>query len=664
MLACFVRRLKGSSMTPISVNERVAPSDRFARSAWMLTAIGVVVAALYLAKGILVPLTLAVLLSFLLSPVCEWLERHKLGRIPAVVVAATIGFAVLGIAGWTAVVQVTQLVPKLPEYQANLHAKLDSVNAYASAALSKATRTAEDLGQNLSASVPDAEPQGTSALPYSVRVLSSPASPLQVMGGTVGPLLEFLGSAGIVMVLVVFFLVRRDDLRDRFIRLVGNGHVTVTTQMLEDAATRVSRYLSMQFLINVSFGAAVAGGLYFIGVPNAILWGILATTLRFIPYIGPWIAAAMPICLSMAISTSWVAPILTIGLFMVLELFINYVIEPWLYGKNTGVSAVAVLVAAVFWTWLWGVVGLLLATPLTVCLLVLGKHVPQLSFLDTLLGNEPVFEPKKRIYQRLLAGDQEEASELLEDFLVDQPAVDVYDEVLIPALASAETHWHRGDLSEARHDFILQSLKEMIQEQQERQQESQAQEPSDAAKAADPTGDPTAPDTPMPCILCLPARDEADGIAAMMLAQLVGMLGCRAAVVPVGEPVAAVIDLIELCKPDAIFISATPPTATTHARSVVRRLRRQFPEMSLVVGLWNAQGDLDKAQERIGGGKSTRVVATLADAQEQIRLLIRRLVPRTAGEAQLAAQNTAVRKGERLAHEEGRELEVGEPAIK
>ena len=609
----------------------------------MLTAVGVVVAALYLAKGILVPLTLAVLLSFLLSPVCEWLERRKLGRIPAVFVAATMGFAVLGIAAWTAVVQITELVPKLPEYQSNLHAKLDSVNAYTSAALNMATKTADDLGQSLSAPAQTDTPQGTNAFPYSVRVLSSPASPLQVMGGTFGPLLRFLGSTGIVMVLVVFFLVRRDDLRDRFISLVGHGHVTVTTQMLEDAGARVSRYLSMQFLINVSFGAAVASGLYFIGVPNAILWGMLATILRFVPYIGPWIAAAMPVCLSMAISTTWVAPILTIGLFVVLELFINNIIEPWLYGKNTGVSAVAVLLAAVFWTWLWGVVGLLLATPLTVCLLVLGKHVPQLSFLDTLLGNEPVFESKKRIYQRLLAGDQEEATELLEDLLEHRPAFEVYDEVLIPALALAETHWHRGELNEARHNFILQSLKEIIQEQRERQEDSRAKELGDDAKTVDPSCDFMATaDASMPCILCLPAHDEADGIAAMMLAQLVEMLGCRVAAVSVAKPFAAVIDLIDLSKPDVILISATPPTATTHARSVVRRLRRQFPEIPLVVGLWNAQGDLKKVTERIGGGKSTRVVRTLANGQEQIRLLIERLLPPTAGETRPAARVAAL----------------------
>ena len=377
-----------------------------------------------------------------------------------------LGFAVLGIAAWTAVVQMTALAPKMPEYQDNFQAKLHAVNDYFIATLSKVTRTAEDVGQNLPQAQQAKAPQGTDEWPYSVHVLSAPASPLQLLGQTFGTLVEVLGLAGIVVILVVFFLVRREDLRDRFIRLAGKGQATVTTQMLEDAATRVSRYLSMLFLINASFGIAVGIGLYLIGVPNAILWGILATTLRFVPYIGTWIAAVAPIGLAMAISTGWLAPILTLGLFVALELLCGNVVEPWLYGRGTGVSGVAVLVAAVFWTWLWGIVGLLLATPLTVCLLVIGKHVPQLSFLHILLGNEPVFEPKRRVYQRLLAGDQEEATELVDDDLENKPLVEVYDTLLIPALALAETDWHRGELDEGRHKFILQSLKEMINERQ------------------------------------------------------------------------------------------------------------------------------------------------------------------------------------------------------
>ena len=599
--------------------------DETAKPSWMMTlaSIAVVIAALYLAKGVLVPLTLAVLLSFLLSPVCDWLERWRLGRIPAVLVTALLGFTVLGIVTWTAAVQMTHLAPKIPEYQNNIEEKLRSVNEYAVTVLRKVTRTAEGMSQNLALSEQTNEASGTTDQPYAVRVIASPASPLQIFGGMFGTLLEVLGTAGIVIVLVVFFLVRREDLRDRFIHLVGKGHVTVTTQMMEDAGTRVSRYLSMLFIINVTFGISVGIGLYFIDVPNAILWGILAAALRYIPYIGPWIAAAMPIGLSMAISTGWGAPLLTLGLFVALELFSNNILEPWLYGKHTGVSAVAVLVAAVFWMWLWGTVGLLLATPLTVCLLVVGKHVPQLSFLNILLGSEPVFEPKKRIYQRLLAGDQEEAAELLDEYLKDQPLVEVYDTVLIPALALAETHWQLGELNDGKRKFILDSLKEMIQDRGECPPKMPAK--ADVANIADAQladGDSRRVDGPHTIalhILCLPARNEADAIAALMLAQVLETIGCRVQTVSVTSMADEKVELDAQHTADVICISATPPAAVMHARYLCKRLRSQLPQVKLIVGLWDAQGDLTKARERIGCGAI--VVATLAEAQEQIRKL-------------------------------------------
>ena len=601
----------------------MAPIDQFVKSVLVLGAVAVVVAALYLAKGVLVPLTLAVLLSFLFSPVCNWLERRRLGRIWAVLVTAMLGSAVLGFAAWMAVIQMTALAPKMPEYQRNLQARLHAVNEYFIAALSKATSTAQDMGQDLPQAKKADGPLGTEEQPYSVRVLSSPASPLQVLGGTFGRLLEGLGSAGIVIILVVFFMVRREDLRDRFIRLVGTGQATVTTRMLEDAAARVSRYLSVLFVLNATFGVAVSIGLYLLGVPNAILWGILAATLRFVPYIGQWIAAAPPICLAMAISPGWLTPILTFGLFLVLGVFWGSVLEPWLYGKGTGVSAVAVLVAAVFWTWLWGIVGLLLATPLTVCLLVIGKHVPRLSFLDTLLGNEPVFEPNRRVYQRLLAGDQDEATELFEDEIQSRPLVEVYDTLLIPALALAETDWHRGELDEGKHKFILQGLKEMIHDGGEGRQEL-------AAKASIDAGD-----LPRPCILCLPARDEADEIAAMMLGQLLAMGECLVQSVSFTVSAGELVDLVERRKPDVVCISATPPAAVMHARHLSNQVRGRFPEIPVVVGLWNAQGDLSKEMTRIGGAETTHVVNTLAEAQEQVRLLVQPLVQRSEGIAVL-----------------------------
>jgi len=595
----------------------LARQDIIAKSTWtgMLVSVSVVVAALYLAKGVLVPLTLAAMLSFLLSPVCGWLERRRIGRIPAVLVTASLGFTLLAAVAWMASVQIANLAPQIPEYRTNIEARLTTVNSYAVSAISQFARGFQEISQDLPR--PDQSIDGSPARPYSVRVIASPTSPLQVFGGMFGTLLEVFGTSGIVIVLVVFFLVRREDLRDRFIHLVGRGQVTVTTQTLEDATRRISRYLSVLFCLNITFGICVALGLYLIGIPNAILWGILAGLFRFMPYIGPWIAAAMPVGLSLAISTGWETPLFTLGLFVGLELFNNNVLEPWLYGKNTGVSAVAVLLAAVFWMWLWGPVGLLIATPMTVCMLVIGKHVPQLSFFNIMLGNEPVFEPKTRIYQRLLAGDLDEATELFEGYLATQPLVEVYDRVLIPALSMAEIHWHIDEVDERHHNFILQGLKEMIQNQYERQQERRAEKPSEPAIT--PTHDtcllhPT--DSPTIAILCVPARSEADEISSSMLSLVLETQGYLAQAIAAISTEHELLDIVGQQHADVVCISATPPAAAMHAHHLCKLLRTRFPSVTLVVGLWDAKGDISKTQGRIGCGAT--VITSLADAQTLI----------------------------------------------
>jgi len=596
-------------------------TDKISKPSPMLTlaSIAVVVASLYLAKGVLVPLTLAVLLSFLLSPVCTWLEHRWLGRIQSVLVTAILSFTLLGGVTWTAAVQITGVAPRIPEYQKNIEAKLSLVNAYAVTKLRNVTRTAQAMGEKLSPTELADEARPAQDKLYSVRVVSSPPSPLQIFGGMFGTLLEVLGTIGIVIVLVVFFLVQREDLRDRFIHLIGISHVTVTTQMLEDAGERVSRYLSMLFLVNVTFGVSVSIGLYLIGLPNAVLWGILAAILRFVPYIGPLIAAAMPLGLSLAISPDWIAPLLAVSLFVVLELISNNLLEPWLYGRNTGVSAVAVLVAAVFWMWLWGPVGLLLATPLTVCLLVVGKHVPQLSFLGILLGNDSVFEPRDRIYQRLVAGDQEEAVELFEGFLEHQSLIEVYDTVLIPALALAEKHWRLGELSDGKHEFIMESLKEMVQDQDERQQEPLLKEATaDAWEADRDVVEDDVANVSHVSVLCLPARSEADEIAALMLGQVLESRGFHVRTVSATALAGDMVDLLDQCTAaDVVCVSATPPAAVMHGRYLSRRLRSRLPDVNLVVGLWDAPDGLSKAEERIGC--DAIVVATLTAAQEHLR---------------------------------------------
>jgi predicted PurR-regulated permease PerM len=590
---------------------------------WSLFTLVLIVVTLFVGKALLMPLALAILLSFLLSPVCSWMERWGLGRVPAVFMTAFMGFSLLGLLAWVVVVQLTSLSPKILEYQRNIEAKLSTVNQYAVTVLHKLSETTEGFEQGTTSSTSSVEePRGTTKLPYAVRVLTTPSSPWQIFGGMYSNLLEVMGTIGVIIVLVVFFLVRRDDLRDRFIHLTGKKQVTVTTLTLEDAGTRVSRYLSTLLMINFVFGVSVGVGLCLIGIPNFLLWGILAMTLRFLPYIGPWIAASMPIALSMAISTGWIAPILTIGLFVVLELLNNNLIEPWIYGRNTGVSAVAVLIAAFFWMWLWGPVGLLLATPLTVCILVVGKHVPGLSFLDILLGSEPVFEPKERVYQRLLAGDQEEVAELLEEYLEKMPLVQVYDSILIPALIQVETHWQLGDLNDNKHEFILQCFRDLVQYQGERPKLASIPLINDSEQANSPTEiSEIGRSTVGISVLCIPAKTEADEITALMLKQVLGNRLGRVDVLASTVLQKEIIEVIERTKPDVIYISATPPAATMHARIRGKQLREQAYTKEIIVGLWSLQSDLSRSQERIGSDAT--VIAGLADAEGSARLISR-----------------------------------------
>lgn len=593
-------------------------SDSFAKAPWVLTlaAVSIIVAALYLARSVLIPLSVAVLLSFLLAPLCDRLERWKLGRIPAVTITAMFAFLMLGAIGWTVFVQASDLAGQLPKYEDNVQAKLESFNGYVRGAITQITRTKHQIGQRLADAESSAESESGAPAErrYLVRLDQSDDTPLLLAGRLFGSLLELLGTAGIVAIFVIFFLLRREDLRNRFIRLVGRGKVTVTTQAIGDAADRISRYLATQLFVNAIYGTAVAIGLSFIGIPNAILWGLLGMALRFIPYIGAWIGASVPICLSFAISAGWTSPILTVALFLLLEFFSGNVLEPWLYGKHTGISPTAVLVAAVLWTWLWGPAGLLLATPLTVCLVVSGKHVSQLSFLNVLFGDEPVFEPKVNLYQRLLAHDQEEASEIVEKCLSEQSPVEICDSVLVPALIMSENDWNRGEIDESQHNYILQSFRDLIDELDEKQ-EAAVQEPAQS-------------------ILCLPARDEADAIAATMLAQGLAHNGWHAESVSSAPLTSELLDLVADRQPAVLCISAVPPAAIPHARYLCKRVRARFPDVNMIVGLWTLSGDLSKARERIGGDDSIRVVATFAEAQEAARRLIDPLLIGAAATAQ------------------------------
>ena len=408
----------------------------------MVAVLVVVVGALYLGSDILIPLALAILLSFMLAPIVIRLRRWGLGRIPSVLAVVVLLFiALLGL-GSIVGEPGRPIWPRTCRATNGTCAPRSAICASPcrAAASSSAPRTCCGISARSwkkateATARPRARRRGRARRAGRSRCwcrCSEPATPLQTLREVGGPLVEPIATAGLVVVFVIFMLLQREDLRDRIIRLVGAGDVARTTEAMNDAAKRISRYLLMQLVINVLYGIPVGVGLYFIGVPNPILWGLLATVLRFIPYLGPVIAALFPIALSFAVAPGWTLPLLTIALFVTLELFSNNVLEPWLYGSSTGLSPVAVLVAAVFWTTLWGPVGLLLSTPLTVCLVVLGRHVPQLAFFDVLLGDEPALPPELKFYQRLLARDPEEATELAEEYLEDEPLEKLYDSVII-----------------------------------------------------------------------------------------------------------------------------------------------------------------------------------------------------------------------------------------
>jgi predicted PurR-regulated permease PerM len=505
----------------------------------LLASICVIVAALYFAQDVLIPLALAILVSFLLAPLVRRLERLGLPRIVSVVVVMSVVITLVAGLGYLVYSQVVDLANDLPRYEHNIRLKVARVMPRRGGMLEKVQKAAEELSRAAESpstqptqptqpttaaamelarhgaarvagatpppatGAPATQPNGTEANPLWVVARPPVATPLRVMQEYVAKLLPRLGTAGLVLVFVIFMLIAREDMRDRVIRLIGHGQLNLTTQALDDASTRISRYLLMQMIVNGTYGLAIAIGLWCIGVPSPVLWGFLCCVLRFIPYIGPWIGAAFPLTLALASFPGFRQFVYTGLLFVIIELLSNNAMEPWLYGASTGMSTVAVLVSAVFWTWLWGPIGLVMATPLTVCLVVLGKYVPQLKFLDILLGDEPVLAPAERVYQRLLAGDPEEAEELLDEYLGKQTLEEVYDHVLLPALAMAELDAHRGRLDEERSVEIHRAVRQLAEELGAQEKTRELRRAADRtiavargeeAPAADDSEDKPAPD--------------------------------------------------------------------------------------------------------------------------------------------------------------------------
>ena len=604
-------RTRPSSLTPTAALSGI----------WGLLLIAFVVAALYFGRSVFVPIALATLITFLLSRLVTRLERW-IGRIAAVLVTVIAMFTIFAGASWVIGSQVIDLADKLPDYQANIVAKIRSLRLPAGGPLARFSSSVHVLQNELVAPSPAPSTdraRGDSstrtpppvASPIPVKVIEGRSAIPQLMQETLSAILSPLGTAALVLLLVIFMLLKREDLRGRLIRLVGQGRISTTTRAMEDAGRRVSRYLSTQFLVNTCYGICVAAGLYFIGVPNAALWGVLAGVLRFIPYVGPWVGALLPVLLSFAISSSWLTPLMTIALFIVLEAIASNFVEPWVYGANTGVSPIALIISAVFWTWLWGPVGLVLSTPMTVCLAVIGRHVPRLEFLGILLSEDQALAPHEEFYHRLLSFSMDSAEEFATKYVETESLTALYDNVLIPAIGAVEIDAHRGSITAEQRTSALQRVHEIIDDfsGSEASRDDAHEQKIDLAGAASATGSR---------VVCLPANAYCDELAGEMLAQLLRNQGFESENVPARLKHEELIDRAIEVQPECICVSVVPPTSIAQARHLASAIRERLKSVTILIGVWSARFDAEKLRERLRGAQVSDVAISLADAVQRI----------------------------------------------
>jgi predicted PurR-regulated permease PerM len=606
----------GASMTAVpaptsSFREREAANPRSVVPSWIFFPSAVlVIAILYWAQEVLVPIAIAILLTFVLTPIVSALERVHLGRVLSVTIGMALALAILLGAGWFVARQIGGLANELPQYRRNIRAKIADLRDFKrGGALEKVEQTVEDVKSELNKS----KPTNGAPPPREVVVAAEGESAFWPIPLATGPMVERLAAVGLALVLVVFMLIQREELRNRLIRILGYSRLSVTTKALEEAGQRISRYLLAQLLLNSGFGIAVALVLSFIGVPYAVLWGFMAIVLRFIPYVGPWLAAIMPTALSLAHFPGWTVPLLVIGAFIILELTTNLVLEPLLYGESAGVSEIAILTMAAFWTWLWGPIGLVLATPLTVCLVVFAKYVPEMAFVTVLLSDLPALEPHVNFYQRMLAGDQDEGEEIVKEYLETHAEAELYDNVLIPALSQAKADRRRGHLSERDEQAVYQETRAMLEEMEERRRETTSYA-GDRATG----GSEHHPSDRIVGVLGFPADGVADELALLALARILDSGRCTIEVVAADRLASEMVSLVEERRPGLVCIGAITPGGLAHTRYLCKRIRARFPDVKILVGRWGPYGDLEQSRTSLASAGADRITGTLQEARDQL----------------------------------------------
>ena len=582
-----------------------------------LIIVGVVAAALYLGRAIAIPVAIAILISFSLGPAVSWLGRRHFGRIPAILaVVVPVLFAVSAMA-YVVTTEVGRLANNIPAYRTNIETKIDNVaKALPSrAALDRGTAFLRGL-RNSTQKEPAAGhsfhghetlPQnGADGKPIAVEIQNPELTPIDIVRAIVGPLVEPVSDTALVLLFVIFFLAEKETLRDRIIRLAGVRDLHRTTRAMDEAGTRVSRYLLLQTLVNITFGSVLAIVLYILGLPNAALWGGLATMLRFIPYLGVIAASVLPLALAFAVDPGWEMLAWTAGTFVALELLTGNVLEPWLYGSSTGLSAVALVLSAIFWTWLWGAIGLLLATPLTVCIAVVGRYVPQLAFLDILLGNQAPLRPHEAFYQRLLAGRPDEAVDQAEEYLRTHTMAAFLGRVAGRALLLAERDRLRGALEDEYVKQVADGTKAVLEALNSR--------------TRDEPGPKRMPAINSDVVICAAGRSELDEAASVLLAKALDGEGRTVVVLPYAAAIHIALPNIDIARIKTVCLSYLDPEAVPHARYLARRFRRRVgTDISLIAAFWGMEQDAAKLEHAQAETRADRVVNSLDAAVEAVR---------------------------------------------
>jgi predicted PurR-regulated permease PerM len=610
----------------------------------------IVIAALYFGREVLLPLTLAILISFVLTPPLILLRRLKVPRVLAVGIVVSAAFAFLLAVGWAISHQLSDLAEDLPAYQVALSKKIESLreSAAGTPALKKASEALQRLDEELASPKPQpsvgveaevpAGPEVKEPLPVEIR---EPAPrPFQFYQEILEVLLPPLAMVGIILLFVIFILIQREDLRDRLLRLFGASDLQRASAAMTDAAQRLSKYFLIQVLINTAYGVFIALMLWLIGIPSPIVWGVLATLMRFVPYVGSFIAVAPPLLLAAVVEPGWTTFLMIGVLFLISELAMGQVVEPLVYGHRTGLSPIAVIISTVFWTWLWGPLGLLLAMPLTVLLVVLGKHIESLSFLEVLLGDAPAFTPEQSFYQRMLSGDSAEATYQAELCLKEgRPLVNYLDEVVLKGLQLAEADAERGALQDDHLELVDATVHEVMenlaefeprrwfrsvtQEEKVEQKEgglaslTSLEEGENEALPILERGDLAPGWASDDAVLCIGGRTPLDEAAAGVLSGLLRKHGLNAKSVEREAISPGHIASLETSEAKLVCLSYLGVGGTpAHVRYLVRRLRRILPAgCKILVAYWQ-DGDSGLIKALESTAEADGYASNLKDAAE------------------------------------------------